>query len=95
MIELSLESGATVSFDGRVLEIFALPAIRGRYHVAELAEPSVASGADRSTAVRFAGWSAPLEFAPAEAAACARLLALISEAQQAYRRDLLSLRALL
>ena len=80
MLELRLHSGQIVTFDGRILEVFAPDGAAERAHIAHI-EAGHATDPDGTSVVTVAGCS--VEFGAAEATARDRLLAAIADAQLA------------
>jgi hypothetical protein len=88
MLELRLRSGQVVSFDGRIVEVFAQGRPSERFHVAQLAVPTptpVEADAGACT-LGFEEGAARLFFAREEAPACSRLVTAIAEAVAAIQR---------
>lgn len=81
MIELCLDAGPVVAFDGRILEIFQTTGGSSRFHVTQLDDPESFVGDDGTRSLSFAGGSLTLKFAREEAPACERLLAAIAAAR--------------
>jgi len=86
MLELRLRSGQIVSFDGRIVEIFASNGGAGmRLHIAKL-DPTHAVEPDGSSTVALTGDGLRLHFRAEEAAARERLLNAIADARRADAR---------
>jgi hypothetical protein len=85
MLELRLRSGQIVSFDGRVIEVFARDGACERLHIAHL-EAVRTDTADGAATLTLGAAGTRVEFAPAEAQACRRLLAAIEDARAADER---------
>jgi hypothetical protein len=81
MLELRLQSGPVVAFDGRVLEIFGADAASSRFHIAQLDAPESVETADGARLLSLGDGSVTLAFAREEAPACDRLVAAIAEAR--------------
>jgi hypothetical protein len=81
MLELRLDSGPVVAFDGRVLEIFDAATGSSRLHIAQLNEPDLVEAADGASTLLLGAGSITLSFSREEAPACARLIDAIAEAQ--------------
>lgn len=90
MLELRLRSGQVVSFDGRVVEVFAEGGPSSRFHLDQLDAVEAVEAADDSSTVDFEDGAVTLAFAPEEASACARLLAAITQARAALERPVAS-----
>lgn len=88
MLELRLQSGQVVSFDGRVVEVFSDGAPSSRFHLVQL-EVDAVEAADGSTTIELEDGAVTLGFVPAEAPACARLLAAIAQARAALEQPTL------
>ena len=80
MLELRLRSGQVVTFDGRVVEVFAEHGPSRRFHVTQLPAPEVAASADGGRTLAFDG-EMSVAFAREEAPRCTRLLAAIEGAR--------------
>jgi hypothetical protein len=85
MLELRLHSGQVVSFDGRIVEVFAEGGPSRRFHLAQLG-PIEAIESDGVNTVELQDGAVRLAFAREEAPACARLLAAIAQAKSALER---------
>ncbi len=86
MLEVRLRSGTVVSFDGRVVEIFAEREPSRRFHIAQLSAPEAVESADGARTLAFEHESVTLSFAREETPACTRLLAAIADARGALNR---------
>jgi hypothetical protein len=86
MLELRLRSGQIVTFDGRIVEVFASNGGGGRrLHIAKL-DPTQAFERDGSSTVALAGDGLQLHFRAEEVAARDRLLNAIVDARRADAR---------
>jgi len=85
MLELRLSSGQIVSFDGRVVEVFAPDGACSRLHVAHL-DAVRADAADGASTLTLRAGGVRVQFAATESRACQRLLAAIADAQAAESR---------
>ena len=83
MLELRLRSGEIVTFDGRIVEVFASTGTGERLHVTRV-DANCANGADGASTVTLLGAAGRLNFTREEAPARDRLLAAIADAQRAY-----------
>ena len=83
MLELRLRSGQVVSFDGRVLEVFADGEPSRRFHIVQIRGSEPVGLADGVQTLSLENGSVMLSFARDEAPACARLVAAIGEARAA------------
>jgi hypothetical protein len=83
MLELRLRSGQVISFDGRVVEVFAEGEASRRFHVAQvsLREAVTAPGGD--VTVELENVPVRLRFAREEAPACTRFLNVLADARDA------------
>lgn len=86
MLELRLRSGQVVSFDGRVVEVFAEQEPSRRFHIAQLTAPEPVEAADGARILALENGAVTLSFAREEAPACARLVAAIADARAAIAR---------
>ena len=86
MLELRLRAGTVVTFDGRVMEVFAGESGSARLHVSQLTDPAVAEGENGEHVVTLRPSSVELRFAASEANARRRLLAALDEARIADGR---------
>jgi hypothetical protein len=86
VLELRLNSGQVVSFDGRVLEIFGERGPSGRFHVAQLTAVEPVEAADGARTLVLEGGAAQVSFAREESPACTRLVTAIADARQALTR---------
>jgi hypothetical protein len=86
VLELRLRTGTVVTFDGRVVEVFAGEGGSARLHVSQLTDPAVADGENGERVVTLRPSSVVLRFAASEAHARRRLLAALDEARAADAR---------
>jgi hypothetical protein len=87
MLELRLRCGQVVSFDGRVVEVFAAPTPSSRFHIAQLDAPEPVEAPDGALTLALENGSVTLLFAREEAPTCARLVAAIADARAALERS--------
>ena len=82
MLEVRLRSGAVVSFDGRVLEVFDSGGEGRRFHVSRLPVPQLEnSDGQHRIVLGTNGLALPVE--RGEAPACRRLIAAVERARDA------------
>ena len=87
MLELHLNCGQVVSFDGRVVEIFEERKASARFHIEQLDAAEPVETPDGTLTLALENGTVTLLFAREEAPACDRLLAALSEARAALERS--------
>jgi hypothetical protein len=83
MLEVRLDSGAVVAFDGRVLEVFDAGGESHRFHIARLPIPRLVEGPDGSSKIELGTRDLMLDLVGSETSACRRLIAAIEQARAA------------
>ena len=84
MLELRLQTGPVVAFDGRIVEIFSDGDPSLRFHVAQLGAPELRA-ADDGRALVLAHGTVVLPIADEDAPACRRLIAAIEDSGELNR----------
>jgi len=85
MLELRLQSGQVVAFDGRVLEVFADGEPSRRFHIEQLPRVEQHESPEGLT-VSLQDGSVTLRFAREEAPTCTRFLSALAGARRAVER---------
>ena len=87
MLELRLRCGQVVSFDGRVVEVFAAQGPSSRFHIAQIDGAEPVETPDGGLTLALEDGAVTLFFAREEAPTCARLVAALADARAALERS--------